>query len=534
MYKKLLFSLVTVAMLSVTSKAQISVDSMDMPSVGDTVVMGIDTILPTSIMVGDTGAQTWDFSSLQPDQFETLRYVDPSTTPNATDFPNSNLAIDGVQPIIFQTLDSMMLVTDGYAGDDPFGAGLTVVAPFSPPQTILNLPSTHGSMFTDTSGFDETMSTSALNLPVPDLDSIRLVHDSYVTSVVDAYGNLTIPGSATLNTIRQLYTESTIDSIFIYCSNTADCFVFVATLPFGWSLIPSAVLDLLAPGLTNPLLATTYTYKWWTNGESVPVAEVVADSAGGNALTAKFKLGDKIVTAIGTTTDALCNSDCNGTASVTVMNGTSPFTYSWNTTPVQTNAMATGLCVGTYDIMVIDAAGDTSYAAGAMIAEPTALVLSLSMMPDSGSSQGSATALAGGGTGSPTFAWNTSPVQTAGTATNLTAGIYAVVVTDANGCTITDSIEVTLFVGIDKHGVVLGEVTMYPNPASGEIHIVSTVLDVEFFNIYDISGKLLMNVNIESGSNTMSVSNLMDGMYVYQIVNKSGEVIKNGKFSVLK
>jgi len=525
---------VIIGTFAVTARAQISVDSMDMPSVGDTAIMGIDTMLPASIMVGATGAQSWDFTALQPDEFDTLRYVDPSTTPNSADFTNSNLAVDGVQPIVFQTLDTMMLIIDGYAGDDPFGAGLTVVAPFSPTQLMLNLPSTVGSSFTDTSGFDETMSTAPLGLPVPDLDSIRLVHDSYATSVIDAYGNMTIPGGGSYNTIRQLYTESTVDSIFIYCGNPANCFVFVATLPYGWSLVPSAVLALLAPGVSNPIVATTYTYKWWTNGQSVPVVEVTTDAAGGNELEASFKLTNQVIAFLGGTNDVLCNAESNGSATCNAINGTTPYTYSWNTTPVQTNATATGLPAGTYDAMVIDAAGDTSIATGAVVSEPAVLMVSLTMMPDSGSGQGSATASASGGAGAPTFSWNTSPAQTAGTATNLAAGTYTVVVTDNNGCTVTDSVAVTLFVGIDQYGESVGEVYMYPNPASSEVNIVSTIADVQFFNVYDITGKQVSNINIESGSNTLSVSDLTNGLYVYQIVNKSGEVIKNGKFSVHK
>jgi gliding motility-associated-like protein len=51
-----------------------------------------------------------------------------------------------------------------------------------------------------------------------------------------------------------------------------------------------------------------------------------------------------------------------------------------------------------------------------------------------GGATGSATALATGGTSVYRYSWNTSPVQTTATATNLSAGSYTVTVTDANGC----------------------------------------------------------------------------------------------------
>jgi len=52
-------------------------------------------------------------------------------------------------------------------------------------------------------------------------------------------------------------------------------------------------------------------------------------------------------------------TNCDGTASVAITGGVSPYTYSWNTTPPQTNDTATGLCAGDYSVLVTDANGDT-------------------------------------------------------------------------------------------------------------------------------------------------------------------------------
>ena len=60
--------------------------------------------------------------------------------------------------------------------------------------------------------------------------------------------------------------------------------------------------------------------------------------------------------ATATQTPATCSA-CNGTATVTPVGGTMPYTYSWNTTPVQTTATAIGLCAGTYTATVTDATG---------------------------------------------------------------------------------------------------------------------------------------------------------------------------------
>ena len=66
------------------------------------------------------------------------------------------------------------------------------------------------------------------------------------------------------------------------------------------------------------------------------------------------------VSSIGT-----CNSTCvppfevtcNGTVSVAVSGGTPPYKYLWNDTKLQTTATASGLCAGTYRVVVTDAIG---------------------------------------------------------------------------------------------------------------------------------------------------------------------------------
>ena len=64
------------------------------------------------------------------------------------------------------------------------------------------------------------------------------------------------------------------------------------------------------------------------------------------------------VTATNTTTPASCAGN-DGTATANVSAGYPPYTYSWNTTPAQTTATATGLAPGTYTVTVDDAGACT-------------------------------------------------------------------------------------------------------------------------------------------------------------------------------
>ena len=68
------------------------------------------------------------------------------------------------------------------------------------------------------------------------------------------------------------------------------------------------------------------------------------------------------ITSITSQTNLICNGGSNGTATANPSGGTpfagpNPYTYSWNTIPVQTSQTATGLSAGTYTCTITDANG---------------------------------------------------------------------------------------------------------------------------------------------------------------------------------
>ncbi|TAL61785.1 MAG: hypothetical protein EPN85_04025, partial [Bacteroidetes bacterium] len=141
-------------------------------------------------------------------------------------------------------------------------------------------------------------------------------------------------------------------------------------------------------------------------------------------------------------TAILCNGQCAGTATATPTSGTSPYTYSWNTVPIQNTQTATGLCAGNYNVTVTDATGSTG-TANVTIAQPTAITASTSATPAScGSNTGTATVAVAGGSGSYTYSWNPSS-QTISTATGLSGGNYTITITDTKGCTQTATVTIT-------------------------------------------------------------------------------------------
>jgi gliding motility-associated-like protein len=136
----------------------------------------------------------------------------------------------------------------------------------------------------------------------------------------------------------------------------------------------------------------------------------------------------------------------NGYAEVSPLGGTSPYSYSWKTAPVQTTQMATGLLPGTYTVVVKDANTCTSTET-VTITQPTLLTSSgiskINVSCFSGAN-GTATVTPTGGTPGYTYLWNTLPAQTNNVAAGLSANkVYSITITDANACTSTSTITLT-------------------------------------------------------------------------------------------
>lgn len=133
----------------------------------------------------------------------------------------------------------------------------------------------------------------------------------------------------------------------------------------------------------------------------------------------------------------------NGSATATPSGGVPPYTYIWNPSG-QTNQTATGLSPGTYTVTVTDATGCVSTNTITVTFIPPAVI-------NAGSNQticigGAVTLNASGGV---SYAWFPSSGLSNSTIANPVATptstiTYTVIGTDANGCTDSDSVTVTV------------------------------------------------------------------------------------------
>jgi hypothetical protein len=135
-------------------------------------------------------------------------------------------------------------------------------------------------------------------------------------------------------------------------------------------------------------------------------------------------------------TNVSCNGGNNGTATVIVTGGTTPYSYSWSPSG-GTGATASSLTAGSYTVTITDGES-TQITRNFTITESPILtgITSTTAVSCFGGANGTATIAASGGTPGYTYSWAPSGGNAA-TATGLTAGTYSVTITDASSCTKT-------------------------------------------------------------------------------------------------
>ena len=134
-----------------------------------------------------------------------------------------------------------------------------------------------------------------------------------------------------------------------------------------------------------------------------------------------------------------CNGLANGMASVTVNGGTSPYSYSWSNGT--TSATINNLAVGTYMVTVVDA--NACVISGSIaVSEPDVIAATANIgdVTCRDSYDGTALLLPTGGT--PPYAFNWENGEVNNPAIFLEYGDHQVTITDFNGCTAVETVNI--------------------------------------------------------------------------------------------
>ncbi len=148
--------------------------------------------------------------------------------------------------------------------------------------------------------------------------------------------------------------------------------------------------------------------------------------------------------------DALCFGGCNGSIEIVdITGGTPPYTYLWSN---GANTESTfDLCAGIYSVTVVDGAG-CEITDAFFVNEGDEFFANAGATSESGTDENDGTAWASPSGDFDPFTYEWSNGSTDSLIVDLTPGTYTVTVTDSNGCTAVESIEVFEFMCIGFAG----------------------------------------------------------------------------------
>ncbi|MBL7892862.1 MAG: gliding motility-associated C-terminal domain-containing protein [Bacteroidia bacterium] len=274
---------------------------------------------------------------------------------------------------------------------------------------------------------------------------------------------------------------------------------------YAWSTVPVQT-TVVATGLSAGMYAVTVTDN---NGCTVPKTATVTITEPAYVLNAN----------ITSQSNVLCKGGSTGAATVTAVGGSGTYSYVWSSVPVQLTASATGLSAGIYSVTVTDNNGCTiPKTAVVTITEPL-LVLSAGITSQSnvlckGGNSGTAFVSAAGGSGSYSYLWSTSPVQTNASAIGLSAGVYTVTVSDNNGCAVpvTASITITEPVQVLAAGITSQTNVLCKGYSTGSATVTAT----------GGSGSYIYVWSTNPANGTATVSGLSAGSYIVTVTDNNG------------
>jgi gliding motility-associated-like protein len=206
----------------------------------------------------------------------------------------------------------------------------------------------------------------------------------------------------------------------------------------------------LTPTVTGGTLPYTYLWNTNSNSSSITVGQgnycvSVTDNIGCTADVCANVIAPSALSLSMSSTIISVNGGNDGTATANPSGGAGSYIYNWSPGG-QTTQTATSLSYGAYIVNVTDANG-CSISGSIVVNEPRCASFNATTNKNDvlcyGNSSGSASVNVTGGTGPYTYSWNDALHQTTTTASGLSAGTYAIVVTDVNGCLFSSNIIIT-------------------------------------------------------------------------------------------
>ncbi|MCR9098661.1 MAG: T9SS type A sorting domain-containing protein [bacterium] len=262
-----------------------------------------------------------------------------------------------------------------------------------------------------------------------------------------------------------------------------------------------------------------FTYLWNTGAVTSSISGLspgtytvtVTDSEGCQAVGSGTVIEPPALFANATGQNPVCVGDDNGSASVVASGGTLPYSYLWSTGATTTSIA--GLAPGGYSVTVTDANGCTAVD-NVVIAPLSNLNVSLQKNDESCPDQndGSITAFPVGGVQPVSYSWSNGAATQ--TISGLAPGVYAVTVTDAQGC--QDVASTIIMAASDLEITTIANDVTVCDGANGSATV----------SVTDGAGPFTYQWS--TGATTQTISNLPGGIYMVTVTDVNGCTATDG------
>lgn len=259
-----------------------------------------------------------------------------------------------------------------------------------------------------------------------------------------------------------------------------------------------------------------YTYSWSpVASTSSVITNLCADdyvvtvgyNNGGCTVTTLITIADQTsITIVPTVTNNTCYGSCNAAVDIAVTGGSVPYQAGWSNG--QTGFNLNNMCSGSYTVIVTDNNGCSNTITTSITSAPQLVSTAAVSSPSCGMCNGSASVSVSGGTSPFTFNWTNA--ATTPNVSNLCAGVYEVVVTDAQACSETHTVVVN-----NSSGITGETITDEQIPCSGSCVGAATVSA--------IGGTSPISYNwLNPAVSGSVISNLCPGTYYVQMSDGDG------------
>lgn len=269
-------------------------------------------------------------------------------------------------------------------------------------------------------------------------------------------------------------------------------------------------IDVTVSGGVGP-----YSYSWNTGATTEDLNNISAGNysvnildTNGCSILENFIITQPVSGIQGniTTQNVSCTNGSNGAIQLNVVGGTTPYSYLWNNGA--TTEDLNNISIGQYSVLITDINGCTNNYTSQIIQPSNSLAIisqSTNVQCHNGAS-GTAQVSASGGSAPYTYTWSNGETSTF--IDTLLAGIYTITVSDINGCTASNTLQIN-----------------QPFP------LVATTQNNNVICYGQASGSISSNISggispysylWSNGATTTSVQNLVAGPYFLNITDANG------------